>query len=111
MRRRADECGVAEVRWIDLGHGDGSHTGIASGKIHVQCLCAAAHRDAKDVSTHADSVTLTSHIARPRVSPTSSTHAIQSFACLHALTCGTVLTSKQVSVTHEHPDLLSTSLA
>ena len=31
MRRRADECGVAEVRWIDLGQGDGSHTGIASG--------------------------------------------------------------------------------
>ena len=31
MRERAKEYGVAEVRWIDLGHADGSHTGIASG--------------------------------------------------------------------------------
>lgn len=31
MRERADEHGVAEVCWMDLGQGDGSHTGIASG--------------------------------------------------------------------------------
>ena len=32
MRERADEHGVAEVCWMDLGQGDGSHTGIASGQ-------------------------------------------------------------------------------
>lgn len=41
MRRRADECGVAEVRWVDLGHADGSHTGIASGG-----SCMQHNRDA-----------------------------------------------------------------
>ena len=40
MRERADEHGVAEVQWVDLEQGDGSHTGIASGKfvVHAHVL-------------------------------------------------------------------------
>lgn len=31
MRQRADNNGVAEVRWLDQVNEDGSHIGIASG--------------------------------------------------------------------------------
>ena len=31
MRQRADEHGVAEVRWLDMTNADGSHIGVASG--------------------------------------------------------------------------------
>ncbi|DBA73502.1 hypothetical protein WJX77_001486 [Trebouxia sp. C0004] len=31
MRQRADEQGVAEVKWMDMDNADGSHIGIASG--------------------------------------------------------------------------------
>lgn len=36
MRQRANEHGVAEVKWIDMDNADGSHIGIASGN---GCTC------------------------------------------------------------------------
>ena len=36
MRQRADEHGVAEVKWMDMDNADGSHIGMASGV----CVCA-----------------------------------------------------------------------